>query len=899
MGMHKLLQRQLKKYLPDSKMDAASLAAFIEAVNDSYNSFEKNHEFANHVSTLSEKEFIKSNLKLEQEDAKKRISIEKLNEILVGVEDYDHSIESASAGDDLLVIVEKVKVLITRARTDATELKKNIKSITTLISNLHSGVLVEDQDRKIVFTNQTFCDMFGILVKPESLMGSAFPNEAEQSKHLFANPDSIIHDIQSLIKSKSTVKGDVLWLMDGRVFERDFIPIYVEGQYTGHLWNYTDTTEKRKIIEAIAESESRNKLIMNSALDAIITINDKGYINFWNKQAEIIFGWNESEVLNKKLSDFILPERFKIAHDQDLEYYRTTGEGYMLNKLIEIVGVNKLEEEFPIELSVIPINLGDKVIFCSFIRNISSRKKAQQNLISSELKYRNIISSMSLGLLEVDRNDRIQYANESFGKMCGYDVNEIIGHRATDLFVVKENRSLVEEKNIIRRSGVTDSYELYINTKKGETRCWLVSGGPRYNENREVIGSIGIHLDITDQKTVQSQLVIAREKAEHSAIAKEAFLANMSHEIRTPLNGIVGMLRELTKVSSSPQQIEYLDNAKKASKHLLSIINNILDISKIEAGELNLEFHHFNLEQVINDVLQILKGQAILNSIELIKKMDPNLHHVFIGDAARIKQILINLAGNAIKFSENEKVIIQCESANLTDKTQEVIFRVIDHGIGMGADYLKKIFTRFQQEGDTNNQNSGGSGLGLIITKELVNAMQGDINIKSKKGKGTEVIVRLSFPLGETEVPEEEFKILGLETLTNKSILLVEDNEMNRFVVLNSLLPYNINITEAVNGEVAINILKTQKFDLILMDLQMPIMGGVEATRMIREQLKLETPIIALTANAIKTEINNCLQAGMNNYIMKPFEEHDLLHVILKELGPNSNLPNSDKPEND
>ena len=201
--------------------------------------------------------------------------------------------------------------------------------------------------------------------------------------------------------------------------------------------------------------------------------------------------------------------------------------------------------------------------------------------------------------------------------MSSYELDEVLGHKASEFLVLGENNDLLKHKQELRRSGISDAYEIAIKNRNGNIRWWLVSGAPRYNGEGILIGSLGIHLDITDQKNIEHELVLARESAEQTALAKEAFLSNMSHEIRTPLNGIIGMIRELKKHSPSAKQLGYLESATKASKHLLSIINNILDFSKIEAGELKLEHHHFNLKEVITDVVQILQGQANENSIEL------------------------------------------------------------------------------------------------------------------------------------------------------------------------------------------------------------------------------------------------------------------------------------------
>lgn len=517
----------------------------------------------------------------------------------------------------------------------------------------------------------------------------------------------------------------------------------------------------------------------------------------------------------------------------------------------------------------------------SELKDIVSRINTQRKALAiSEEKYRSIIANMNLGLLEVDNQEIIQYANQSFCEMCGYELSELIHMNASELFASGDNRTMLGEKIKLRERGVSDAYEVLVKNKRGEIKCWLISGAPRYNSQGELIGSIGIHLDITNQKEIEYQLIHAREMAEQSAKAKESFLANMSHEIRTPLNGIIGMIRVLNKESLTATQKGYVDVAHKASKHLLSIINNILDFSRIEAGELKLTINHFCLTDEILDVYQILRNQADEKNLRLKISNDKNLFRTFIGDSLRIRQILLNVVGNAIKFSTDGAITISTKVLHDHDLYQEFYLKVVDHGIGMDEAFLKNIFTKFHQEDISTSRKFGGSGLGLVITKELVDLMNGKIEVQSKKGKGTDITITLRLPKGSPNfITKSDISSIN-KTFSGKTILLVEDNEMNRLVVKNVLSPYHFTITEAENGKIALDLLRKSTPDLILMDLQMPVMDGIEATTLIKNDLKLDIPIIALTANAIKAEIEKCKQVGMVDYVMKPFEEDDLIEKI-------------------
>ncbi len=389
---------------------------------------------------------------------------------------------------------------------------------------------------------------------------------------------------------------------------------------------------------------------------------------------------------------------------------------------------------------------------------------------------------------------------------------------------------------------------------------------------------------VSQHKKLNKELEKALKETQRASDSKEAFLANMSHEIRTPLNGIIGMIRKLRKENPTITQQNYIDNALRACKHLLSLINNILDFSKIKAGELNLEKIDFNLEDEIDDVKKILISQASDKELIFEIEIDPKVENALVGDPSRIRQILINITGNAIKFTEKGYIKITCKPIETSTQFQTVEIKIKDTGIGMSEKYLARIFNKFQQEDDTSSRRHQGTGLGMTITKELIDLMNGTISITSEKGTGTEVTVTISFPIGNPDNIEILDTNINTSILEGKSILIVEDNEMNRYVAINTLEPYNVNITEAQNGERAVEILKNQTFDIILMDLQMPIMGGERATEIIRNELKIETPIIALTANAFIKELEKCIAVGMNNYIIKPFEEIHFLKIIIKEL---------------
>lgn len=514
--------------------------------------------------------------------------------------------------------------------------------------------------------------------------------------------------------------------------------------------------------------------------------------------------------------------------------------------------------------------------------DITEREKSERKLQQQEEKYRNIISNMNLGLLEVDQEDRIQFCNNSFEKISGYAKEELQGRKAAELLIVGDHKKTIQDKNTLRTTGASDSYEVLGRNKRGEIRWWMISGAPNYNDRGETIGSIGVHLDITERIRLKEELEQALSDARAASEAKEVFLANMSHEIRTPLNGIVGMIRQMNKESLSEKQQKYVNSTSKATQHLLSIINKILDITKIEAGELRLESKHFDLSELLQDVHHILQAQAEEKGLKLSLEYESGEHTAFIGDEARIRQILINLAGNALKFTEKGEVSISCVELPINKSRCQLQFVIKDTGIGMDEDFIRKIFNKFYQEDATISRKFGGTGLGMFITKELVELMDGQIEIKSEKSVGTAVTVTFNLPIGHADMVERHVIEPSNISLDKAKILLVEDNEMNRMVARNTLELLDAEIVEVEHGKQAVEQLKTTTFDLILMDIQMPIMDGMEATEIIRKELQIATPIIALSANAFKSEIDACKALGMNDYITKPFDEQEFIKMILK-----------------
>lgn len=653
-------------------------------------------------------------------------------------------------------VVEMVAVArdITDRKLSEVVLKTTQVRLSTLITSLQSGVLVVDEQGRILLINQLFCDIFSLDLQPDQLTGQDSGTLSEASMRAVESPDDFLVQTRFLLSQRQTSVGEVINLKNGRILERDYIPLFLNEQYLGHLWQYTDVTEKHTAREQIRRSEE---------------------------------------------------------------------------------------------------------------------------------KYRGIMNNMELGLLEVNNEQIIVRVYERCCQMLGYREDELLGQHLSDLLVPKEFREVIDRQQQQRLRGVGGSYELQLLKKDG-SRIWvLVSGVPIYDEESQLVGSMAIYYDLTERKLLETELANAKQVAEDARQAEKQFLANMSHEIRTPLNAIIGMSHLLFDTQPTLQQREYIDILKTSADFLHGLISNLLDMTKIEAGRVEVNPRPFDLAGLLRSTQKVFEMKLQDRPIQFHIMLDARISGNFMGDEVMLNQILTNLVGNAEKFTEvgsiQLTVRIRHEDANNT----WVEFAVADTGIGIPAEKIGLVFQKFKQVNPQGHKHKG-TGLGLAITKELVDLLGGTINVTSRAGHGSTFTFVLPFPkimaplnvnLIDTAPPVSDKPEVG-------HVLVVEDNLMNQKYIGSLLSKWQVRYTLASDGRQAVMEARRQRFDLILMDIQMPVMNGYEATVAIRNthNPNQHAPIVALTASAMLDHKNVALEAGMTDFLTKPFDPGQLMLLL-------------------
>jgi len=538
-------------------------------------------------------------------------------------------------------------------------------------------------------------------------------------------------------------------------------------------------------------------------------------------------------------------------------------------------------------------------VLADLLCNVSDRKRTDEALRNREASLKAIFNNVPFQMWLKDVDSNYLSVNKPFLDYFSItNENDIIGKTALDIWDTENAEHFIEQDKAVMQSLELSSVEELLDFK--HKVVWFeIFRAPIVDENGQLLGTTGIARDITSRKKADEALQKAVEAAEAANEAKSRYLAIMSHEIRNPLNAVVGMVRMLYDAGIKGPNSKLIENIKTSSDHLLMIINDILDFSKIESGEMLLEETSFSIRDVVKRVYSAHEFIAKEKQIELKYYVDKHIGNYHKGDPLRLQQILSNLTNNAIKFTPDGKIEIRCILESETGQMNRLRFEVEDTGIGISEDNQKKIFESFKQEDDTISRTHGGTGLGLAISKQLVELMGGELKLDSAKNVGSKFYFSIDMLIVEGRTANIPDHTLGADTNSIKgySILLVEDNKLNQILATAMLEKWETKVVVAGNGQQALEALEKDTFDIILMDIQMPIMDGMTASRLIREKLRLTTPILALSANVIKGIVEKCEEAGMQGYISKPFEADDLYRKIVQHVAKSRNNNGNIKTE--
>jgi len=679
-----------------------------------------------------------------------------------------------------------------------------------------------------------------------------------------------------------TSQGEIehLWMTDATLRDR------ADGRAL-RVGIVQDVTEARARESELSRSLAFERAVTDVALDCIITIDAQSRIVEFNPAAEKTFGFTRAEALGADMAELIVPGRMRAAHRAGMARYLETGAHAVMGRRIEIEALNRAGREFPVELSINPVKVGGEVFFTAYLRDISERVRTEDELVAKERMLANAQRLARLGSWEWDvAGDHIQWSEETY-HIFGVDpARGPLDFNAYMERIHPDDRAMLQH-NIeqVFRTGNDYSLEHRIILPDGTVRHVTGRGQATLSARGAVERMHGTVQDITELRMAEDALRAAKDEAEAANSAKSDFLATMSHEMRTPLNGVMGTLTMLRDTPLSPEQDAYVETAGRSAETLLTLINDILDLAKVEAGKLEVEPAPFDPRETLDQALTLLTPVVRERGLALDVTIQDCVPKRLLSDEARIRQIILNLLSNAVKFTEEGTVSV-CLCWGGTGPKGSLVFQVGDTGIGIPEDRLGSLFERFSQVDRSRARRFGGSGLGLAICRELTSLLGGTISVESKMGEGSLFTVELPMErcADDTDLPPSEH--LREPARLDGRILLAEDSQTNAHVAIAMLRAKGARVDLVGNGIEALEAVRTRPYDLVLMDLSMPEMDGIEATRRIRALpgVAADVPIVALTANALRGDARACFEAGMNDYVTKPIRKAAFLACVARWL---------------
>jgi PAS domain S-box-containing protein len=708
-----------------------------------------------------------------------------------------------------------------------------------------------------------------------------------------------------------------------------------------------DITALKASEEMLREQSEHNRMILETANDAFIGMKPDGTITAWNPQAELTFGWTAAEAIGRTLCDTVVASAYRAAHANGVEQFLTTSEGSLLNQPIDLIGLHRDGHEFPAEATVWSVRVGGIYSFNAFVRDVSERLLAE-DARKKEVTLVQLLHSVTVA---ANRSSNIEHTVQTCLRLiCSYT-----GWQVGHVFLRANNAlgDLVSANIWCEGEGEGERFAAFHeftgrpDSSAGGLSASIVASGkpqwianladahPRSDRTRaaldaglrsgfgfpivvegqiigilefyslyrvqldeellNMMGHIGLQLgQVIKRQRSEEELQRAKASAESANRAKSDFLTTMSHEMRTPMNAILGMADLLSESPLHEEQRGYVEIFQKAGANLLALINDILDLAKVESGRFELESIDFDLRALLEKMIEMMASRAQDRGLLLTLEILPDVPSGLIGDPHRLRQILLNLIGNALKFTQRGSVTLRVE-LEPEGTPGWLRFNVIDTGIGIAADQSQIIFDRFTQADSSTTRQYGGTGLGLAISKGFAELMGGQLGCTSELGKGSTFYLAAPFAIrSEMAIPENaEAAAVASRPQTGarkeiSRVLLAEDSEYNVLLVRAYLKNTGIHLEVAENGKIAVEKVISHRPDLILMDLQMPVMDGLEATRAIR-QAEGRTgarpiPILALTADAGQEAVARSLFAGCSEHLSKPIKRNTLLEAIARHI---------------
>lgn len=785
--------------------------------------------------------------------------------------------------------------------TERNQVEERVRFSDQILQRVNALVLVADSQGSIIYVSPSVHRMLGY--EQEELVGDNWWKvvrrehvEAEREKDYLrrAARGEIPLQEEAYERSIQDKWGNIHWIswMDALGQNNTLIGV-------GH-----DITERKHMEDALRLSEARKAAILESALDCIITIDHQGLILEFNPAAEAIFGYSRADVLGREMAGLIIPPALRDQHRNGLKRYLRKKESAILGKRIELRGLRSDGSEFPLELTIVRTTEDEPPVFTGFLHDITDRNRAEELLEVNERRFRALIENAPDGITLVDRKGIVTYVSPSIERILGYTQDEAFGRNALE-FVHPEDRSHLLRQLARLNHKVGQALAIYRFKHKDGSWCWLESTLSLLNVKPAIEGIVFNYRDISEriqaEETIRQHAIDLQQRVkertaqlnqtnmelERANRTKDEFLANMSHELRTPLNSILGLSESLLdqrRDALTGNQEKSLQIIEASGRHLLSLISDILDLSKIEAGKFDYYPQSVSVDELCRSSLAFIKNQAERKYIQVSYNNETSVREIF-ADPRRLKQILVNLLINAVKFTpEHGHVTLEVR----TSAEQELIqISVIDTGIGIAPEDLQRLFTPFVQVDSSLTRQFEGTGLGLALAQKLTDLHGGSIAVESEVGKGSRFTINLYIKQGISK-PEEAIRTDD-STLVRKhmdevffqptqqavairpKILLAEDNEANILTIGEYLENYDYEIIVAHDGAEAVEKAQESNPQIILMDIQMPVMNGLEAMQRLRADPRfISTPMIALTALAMVGDRERCLAAGASEYMSKP-----------------------------